>query len=109
MEFSVCKNIATKRKRATNIRLVSSASRVQKGFIDGVVKKVGFVRPAVAGEGSKGLYSDNDGKVDESFKPGFGGRDGTVRFDVTEIVDNVRLFDGDEVEYVLGEWCITEA
>ena len=44
------------------------------------------MRPLNPGEGSLGLYADpNTGSVDESFKPGFGGRDGTVRFGLNEV------------------------
>lgn len=87
----------------------------KRGFIDGTVKKYGFVRP-------KESVSEFE-NVDESFKPGFGGRDGTVAFEVSEILGGIRyvfcisrcyvlpshlqkfvlfsLFDGDEVEFHL--------
>mmetsp|Transcript_22302 Transcript_22302/g.27270 ORF Transcript_22302/g.27270 Transcript_22302/m.27270 type:complete len:233 (-) Transcript_22302:284-982(-) len=102
VEFSLCKNVATKKVRATKITLTNSGSKVQRGIVDGALRsRYGFVRPLIAGEGSKGLFSIEDGEVDECFKPGGGGRDGTVRFEASEIHGGIRLFDGDEVEYTL--------
>lgn len=97
VEFVLCKNRATGKVRATNMKLISAGTKTSRGLIEGTVSgRFGFVRPLVAGESSDG--KDN---VDESYKPGLGGRDGTIRFDRSEIRDGVELNDGDEVEYTL--------
>ncbi|GBG33908.1 Cold shock domain-containing protein E1 [Hondaea fermentalgiana] len=97
VEFVLCKNRASGKVRATKIRLISAGTKTSRGIIEGTVSgRFGFVRPLVAGESSDG--ADN---VDESYKPGLGGRDGTIRFDRSEIRDSTDLNDGDEVEYTL--------
>uniref|UniRef100_A0A7S2RE62 CSD domain-containing protein n=1 Tax=Mucochytrium quahogii TaxID=96639 RepID=A0A7S2RE62_9STRA len=103
VSYQLCKNVASKKIRATNIKLLKSGSKVYRGVIEGNISgRLGFVRPHVAGEGSEALFGvqGRDG-VDERFKPGSGGRDGTVRFDRSEIRDGTHLNDGDEVEYTL--------
>ena len=101
VEFSLCKNKATGIIRATNITLLKSGSKKQRGIVDGSVHRYGFVRPLIGGEGSSGLYGVSNDDVDESFKPGGGGRDGTIRFLSSEIQGGQSLSDGDEVEYIL--------
>jgi len=100
VEFVLCRNRANKRVRATNIKLISSNQKLYRGIIEGQVSdKYGFVRPLQAGRGLSGEGTD---AVDESFRPGLGGRDGSIRFDRNEVRDNVHLADGDEVEYTLS-------
>jgi len=102
VEFSLCRNKATKQVRATKIKLLKSKAPVQLGVVDGSIRgNTGFVRPLNPGQGSRGLFSQGQDVVDESFKPGHGGRDGSVRFSVSDIVGGTRLGHGDEVEFVL--------
>ena len=77
------------------VRLVrASPLRVERGHIDRLRGGVGFVRPSVAGrsKSGEGLTSEgsirdtNVGMVDEGYKPGRGGRDGTIFFAMRDCV-----------------------
>ena len=100
VEYRLCTNVATKQVRATSIRLVNSET-CYRGLVEGQVsQRGGYIRPHAefAGKGSAGLFGEgSNSNVDEAFKPGAGGRDGTVRFDRSREVLN----SGDEVEYAL--------
>ena len=69
------------------------ASSPSTGTVEGRKLRGGWVRPSQ-------IHASTD-NVDEAFKPGGGGRDGSLEFSASEVVHGVVLEEGDTVEYYL--------
>lgn len=95
VEYNLCQSKIDKRIRATNIRLIkpSEAGILYHGIIEGSSTGfAGFVRR---------IFVDGEVQVEESYKPGRGGRDGSIYFNPKDVIDGIVLQIGDEVEYKL--------